>query len=121
MHPQHPLQPPATPAQIIEEVASIVATLEDSPLFWRSAQTREGVIGMQQAAERFAAATTPAERLDAALWQNEAYLIFSRSLPDTGHGELATGWATARQIATLFGGPEVWAQRCRAEFEGAAS
>lgn len=109
----------ATIPEVVAEVANLAATLEDSPLFFRSRQTREGIIAMQQASERFAAAQSSGGRLDAALWLGEAYLLFSASLPDTGHGEGSTLWASAAQIARLLGGPDAWEARVRAEFTAA--
>lgn len=105
-------------AAIIAEVAAIAATLEDSPIVFKYPRANEGVEAMQQAAAAFAAAQDDAARLDAALWVGEAYLLFSSALPDTGHGEHSTGWATARQIAGLLGGPFVWEDRVKGEFGG---
>lgn len=103
-------------AAIIEEVAAIAATLEDSPVAFKYPKANEGIEAMQQAAAAFAAAQDDAARLDSALWVGEAYLLFSSALPDTGHGEHATAWATARQIAGLLGGPSIWEERVRNEF-----
>ena len=102
--------------QVVAEVASIAATLEEGPLFYKGLSVAEGIVAMQQAAEAFQAAKNAAGRLDAALWIGEAYLLFSSGLPDTGRSELATGWATASQIAKLLGGPAVWEARCRKEY-----
>lgn len=101
---------------IISEIGAIADTLTDSPLYFKSRDTREGVEAMIQAAAAFAKSSNASEKLSAALWIGEAYLIFSRSLPDAGHSEHDTAWATANQIAKLLGGPEVWEQRIRAEF-----
>lgn len=92
-------------AAVISEVAALAATLEDSPIAFKYPQANEGIEAMQQAASAFAAARDNAAKLDAALWVGEAYLLFSSALPDTGHGEHQTAWATARQIAQLLGGP----------------
>lgn len=100
----------------VAEIGSIAESITDHPIYFRSAQTREGVEAMIQAAAAFAAATTDAQRADAALWVGEAYLIFSASLPDTGSSEHATGWATAHQIKKLLGGPDVWESRVRAQY-----
>ena len=102
-----------TIAATIAEVAAIAATLEDSPIVFKYRQANEGVEAMQQAAAAFDSAQDDAARLDAALWVGEAYLLFSRALPDTGHGEHQTAWGTARQIAALLGGPVVWEARVR--------
>lgn len=103
-------------AAIVGEVSSLAEQITEMPIYWRSRQTREGVEGMLQAAREFGAAADDAGRLDAALWVGEAYLLFSRSLPDTGHNERSTGWGMARQIAQLLGGPDVWERRAREEF-----
>ena len=105
-------------AAIIQEVAAIAATLEDSPVAFKYPQANEGIEAMQQAAVAFAAAQDDSARMDAALWVGEAYLLFSVALPDTGHGEHATAWATARQIAGLLGGPDVWETRVREAYGG---
>lgn len=106
----------ATISQVVAEVASIAATLEEEPHFYRGLSVADGIVAMQQAAEAFQAATDAAGRLEAALWVGEAYLLFSSGLPDTGRSEHATGWATASQIARLLGGPAVWEKRCRDEY-----
>ena len=106
----------ATISQVVAEVASIAATLEEGPLFYRGRSVADGIVAMQQAAEAFQAATDAAGRLDAALWVGEAYLLFSSGLPDTGSSEHTTGWATASQIAKLLGGPAIWETRCRQEY-----
>ncbi len=107
-----------TIAAIIQEVAAIAATLEDSPVAFKYQQANEGIEAMQQAAASFAAAVDDAARLDAALWVGEAYTLFSSGLPDAGHGEHATAWATARQIAGLLGGPFAWESRVRETYGG---
>lgn len=105
-------------ADVVAEVGSIADILADSPLSFLSQQTHEGITAMQQAAKAFAGAQDAADRLDAALWINEAYLIFSTSLPDNVVDERKSGWATANQIAKLFGGgPAIWEDRVRKEFE----
>lgn len=105
---------PATTAPdigaVLQEAATLAREFEESTL-WRVANVREGAITIQQQAERFAAARNDETRADAALWAREGYMILSSALPDTGHGERATGWATAAQIARLFGGEAVWAAR----------
>jgi hypothetical protein len=103
-------------AEAVAEVGNIAEQITETPNYFGSAQTREGVEAMIQAAAAFAAAQTDSVRADAALWIGEAYLIFSASLPDTGHGEKATSWATANQIAKILGGPEVWEQRVKGAF-----
>jgi len=96
----------------IENVVSEIGSgLIESPIYWKSKQTTEGVEAMIQASEAFDQALTDAQKADAALWIGEAYLIFSNSLPDAGENEKSTGWATANQIAKLLGGPQVWEQR----------
>lgn len=105
-------------AAVIEEVAAIAATLEDSPIVFKYPRANEGVEAMQQAAAAFTAAQDDAARLDAALWVGEAYLLFSSALPDAGHGERSTAWATARQIAGLLGGPVAWERRVRDAYGG---
>lgn len=101
-------------AQIIEEAASLAETLADSPIYFKSRRAAEGVEAMQQAADAYRKASTEGDRLDAALWLGEAYLLLSRGLPDTGHTEHSTGWATANQIAKLLGGAAVWEAKVRA-------
>lgn len=101
--------------EIISEAGSIAEHIVDMPIYWKSPQTREGAEAMLQAAEAFRQADDNTARLDAALWLGEAYLIFSRSLPDTGSEEGETAWATARQIAAMLGGPDAWEARVRAE------
>lgn len=103
--------------QIIAEVASLADSLQDHPLFFSNRQAAEGITAMLQAADTFSKASTNADKLDAALWQNEAYLLFSGALPDTGSNEKDTAWATANQIAKLFGGPALWEQKCQEEFQ----
>lgn len=107
-------------AEIIEEAAVLAESLADSPAYFANRRAAEGVEAMQQAARAFKTAESADGRLNAALWLDEAYLLLSSGLPDTGHSEHATGWATANQIARLLGGPDVWEQRVRAEFKGAA-
>jgi hypothetical protein len=106
----------ATIPQVVAEVASIAATLEDDPLFYMGRSVSDSIIAMQQAAEAFQTATDDAGRLDAALWVGEAYLLFSNGLPDSGSSEHSTGWATASQISKLLGGPAIWEARCREEY-----
>lgn len=103
-------------ALAVAEVGNIAEQITETPIYFGSAQTREGVEAMIQAAAAFAVAADDAKRADAALWVGEAYLIFSASLPDTGLGERATSWATANQISKILGGPEVWVQRVKAAF-----
>ena len=100
----------------VAEIGNIAEQITETPIYFGSGQTREGVEAMIQAAAAFKAAPDDAARADAALWIGEAYLIFSNSLPDTGHGERSTSWATANQISKILGGPEVWAQRVRSAF-----
>ncbi len=100
----------------VTEIGNIAESITDHPIYFRSFQTREGVEAMIQAAKAFSVSTSDAQRADAALWVGEAYLIFSASLPDTGSSEQATGWATAHQIKKLLGGPDVWAQRVKAQY-----
>lgn len=101
---------------IIEEVSNLAESLSDSNVFFKSQQAMEGIEAIQQAAIAFIAAENDAERKDAALWVGEAYLLLSAGLPDTGTGEQNTGWATARQIAQLLGGPESWEKRVIAQY-----
>lgn len=101
-------------AHIIDEAASLADSLADSPIYFKSRQAAEGVEAMQRAADAYREAATESKRLDAALWLGEAYLLLSRGLPDTGHTEHGTGWATANQIAKLLGGPEIWEAKARA-------
>lgn len=103
-------------SEIVSDVGNLAEQIIDTPLYWRSVRTRDGIEAMIQAADAFAKAALPAQRMDAALWLGEAYLIFSRSLPDTGAGEHATGWATANQIAKLLGGPLGWEAKVRSEY-----
>lgn len=100
---------------IIAEVGNIAEQLAESPIYFRSRESAEGIEGMIQAAKAFGEAGDDAQRLDAALWVGEAYLLFSRSLPDTGMGESDTSWATANQIAKLLGGPAIWEERVRGQ------
>lgn len=102
---------------IISEIENLANSLEDTPIFYFNKKTSEGIIAMQQAAGKYNSAKNNAEKLDAALWINEAYLIFSSGLPDTGIGEKSTGWASASEISKLMRGPEVWEARIRAAFE----
>lgn len=101
---------------IIDEAASLADSLADSPIYFKNRRAAEGVEAMQQAAAAFDAAESDTQRQDAALWLGEAYLLLSNGLPDTGHAEHDTGWATAAQIAKLLGGPEAWEQRVRAQY-----
>lgn len=103
-------------AAAVAEIGNIAETLADHPIYFRSAQTREGVEAMIQASATFSAAVTDEQRADAALWVGEAYLIFSGSLPDVGGNEHATGWGSAHQIKKLLGGPDVWERRVRAQY-----
>ena len=105
-----------TISEVVAEVSSIAATLEDGPIFYRGRSVADGILAMQQAAEAFRAAEDDAGRLDAALWVGEAYMLFSSGLPDTGQSEYATGWATASQISKLLGGPAIWEASCRQEY-----
>lgn len=100
----------------VVEIGSIAESLTDHPIYFRSAQTREGVEAMIQAAKAFSTAASDAQRADAALWVGEAYLIFSDSLPETGNSEQSTGWGSAHQIKKLLGGPAVWEQRVKAQY-----
>lgn len=102
-------------SEIVTEVAVLAEQAADLPIYFKSRQAADGVEAMLQAARAFRAADNNPARIDAALWLCEAYLIFSRALPDTGANEQSTGWVTARQIAQLLGGPEVWDARVRAE------
>ena len=101
-------------AQIIKEVSELALDIGD--IKTHSVQTLEGVQAIQQAAQAFRAAQTPTEKINAALWVNEACHIMSCGLPDTGHGERVTGWATANQISKLMGGSVVWENKVRQEF-----
>jgi len=109
-------KPAISVEDVVEEVGNIATGLTDTPIYFLSKSTSEGIEAMIQAAAAFTGSKNAAERADAALWIGEAYLIFSASLPDTGHGEKSTSWATARQIANLLGGPEVWEAKVRSEF-----
>ena len=102
--------------QIVEEVGNIADLLRDTPIYFSSRQSAEGIEAMIQAATSFNSAATDAERLHAALWVGEAYLIFSNSLPDTGDSEHSTSWATANQISKLLGGPHFWEKKVRSEY-----
>lgn len=102
---------------IIQEAENLAESLVDSPLYFHSKNVREGVEAILQAASAFYAATSDTARIDAALWLGEAYLMLSSELPDTGHTEHSTGWATAAQIARLIGSPTQWEHRIRLEFE----
>lgn len=101
--------------EIVTEVAVLAEQAADLPIYFKSRQAADGVEAMLQAARAFQSAPHNPARLDAALWLGEAYLLFSRGLPDTGGNEQSTGWVTARQIAQLLGGPDVWERRVRAE------
>ncbi|MBN9365945.1 MAG: hypothetical protein J0H59_02825 [Comamonadaceae bacterium] len=101
--------------EIVAEVAVLAEQATDLPIYFKSPQAADGVEAMLQAAQAFQAASDSPARLDAALWLGEAYMLFSRALPDTGRTEQSTGWVTARQIAQLLGGPDVWENRVRAE------
>lgn len=105
-------------AEIVEEAAALADSLADSPIYFKSRRVADGVEALQQAAAAFRSAENNAARKDAALWLGEAYLLLSSGLPDTGHSEHATGWATANQIARLLGGPWMWDARVNAEFGG---
>lgn len=102
---------------VVQEVGTIARGLTESPIYWKSKQTTEGVEAMIQASEAFTAAQTNDQKADAAIWLWEAYLLFSSSLPDTGQDEKQTAWATANQIAKLLGGPQVWEQRVTRAFK----
>lgn len=104
---------------IIEESAALAESLADTPIYYKSRKSAEGIDAMQQAAAAYRAATTEPARLDAALWLGEAYLLLSSGLPDVGHTEQSTGWGTATQIARLLGGPARWEECVRAEHGGA--
>jgi hypothetical protein len=106
----------ATISEVVVEVSSIAATLEDGPIFYMGGNVAEGIVAMQQAAEAFQAAKNDADRLDTALWVGDAYMLFSRDLPDTGYSEHTTCWMTALQISKLLGGPVIWEKRCRQEY-----
>lgn len=101
--------------EIIAEVAILAEQATGLPIYFKNRQASDGVEGMLQAAKAFSAAADNPARLDAALWLGESYLLFSSALPDTGSNEQSTGWVTARQIAQLLGGPEVWDARVRAD------
>lgn len=100
----------------VAEIGNLAEGITEMPVYFRGGQTREGVEAMIQAARAFSVSTSDTQRADAALWVGEAYLIFSASLPDTGSGEHATGWATAHQIKKLLGGPDAWESRVRAQY-----
>ena len=100
----------------LREIADLAQHMEDTRAYGARSRVRDGVIGMQQAIEAFGAATTGVARIETALWANEAYLLMSSALPDTGCDEQTTGWATANQIRNLFGGPSLWKVRVRLEF-----
>lgn len=100
---------------VVKEVGNIASCLTDTPIYFSSKSTAEGIEAMIQAAQAFEEAQTDEERGDKALWIGEAYLIFSASLPDTGMGEKSTSWATAREIANLLGGPDLWEAKVRNE------
>jgi len=103
----------------LREIAALARSLEDTPVFYMNRQTADGIVIMQQQAERFAAAEDAATRLDAALWAREGYVLFSSGLPDTYGGavpdEKRTAWVTAAEIARIFGGDESWSERCKRE------
>lgn len=103
-------------ARAVTEVANIAEQLAETPIYFVSAQAREGIEAMIQAAGAFNVATTDEGKADAALWVGEAYLIFSNSLPDTGNGERSTSWSTANLISKILGGPFVWEGRVKAAF-----
>lgn len=105
-----------TVEQIIQEVAALALDIGD--MTNPSAQTREGVQAIQQAAQAFHDAQTSAQKIDAALWVNEAYHLMSSGLPDTGHGERVTGWATANQMSRMMGGDRVWEEKVQRECSG---
>ena len=100
----------------VAEIGNIAEQIVDTPVYFSSKQTREGIEAMIQAAASFKNASNDAGKSDAALWLGEAYLIFSASLPDTGLGEKSTSWATANQIAKILGGPAMWEQRIKKVF-----
>lgn len=104
---------------VLLEAASLARELEDTPL-WGVQRVREGVITIQQQAERFASAADDETRSDAAIWAREGYQILSSGLPGSYKGpvpdERKTGWETASQIARLFGGEELWTARVRLAF-----
>lgn len=110
------VEPPMDTPALISEIAVLAEQATDLPIYFKSRQAADGIEAMIQAAQAFAAAQDDTARLDAALWIGEAYLLFSSALPDAGANEESTGWATARQIAQLLGGPDVWEARMRKEF-----
>lgn len=105
---------------VLEEAAALARSLEDTPLFYSSKQAAEGIVTIQQQAQRYADAIDNATRLDAALWAREGYQLLSAGLPDTytskSPDERTTAWGTANQLSRLFGGEELWRQRCQNEF-----
>lgn len=107
-------------ADVLREAAALARSLEDTPIFYRNKLCADGIITIQQQAERFESATDDATRLDAALWAREGYQLLSAGLPDTYSGtapnENTTGWVTASQLARLFGGEELWRNRAGKEF-----
>jgi len=110
------VEPPMDTPALISEIAVLAEQATDLPIYFKSRQAADGIEAMIQAAQAFAAAQDDTARLDAALWIGEAYLLFSSALPDAGANEESTGWAAARQIAQLLGGPDVWEARMRKEF-----
>lgn len=109
-------------AEVLEEAAALARSLEDSPIFYRNKLCADGIVTIQQQADRFSAATDDATRLDAALWAREGYQLLSSGLPDSYSGavpnEGRTGWVTASQLARLFGGEALWIERCHQELGG---
>ena len=109
---------------IITEAAALAREFEDMPLFYSRKNVREGVITIQQQAERFATATDDETRIDAAIWAREGYQILSAGLPESYKGpvpdERKTGWETAAQISRLFGGEALWEARVRLTYTPAA-
>lgn len=105
--------------QIIKEVAELA--LDIGGMANPSEQTCDGIQAIQQAAQAFHAAKTPEQKIDAALLVNEAYCLMSSGLPDTGHGERVTGWATANQMSRMMGGDATWDRKVRAEFSRESS
>lgn len=109
-------------ADALREAADLARSLEDTPIFHRNRLCADGIITIQQQAARYDAARDTETRADAALWAREGYQLLSAGLTDTHAGlapnERETGWATASQIARIFGGEEIWKKRAEKEFGG---
>ena len=110
---------PSTAAQAaikvaVDEAALLAQEFESLPIF-EIPGVRDGALGIQNAAAGYASAKSDDARIDAALGAEAAYALLSASLPDEGHSEQDTGWATAQQIATMFG--QHWTARVRLAFQ----